>query len=150
VARLFIWTGIFWPEKKGVSMPARTSEHPTEAELEILNILWRRGPSTVRQVHEILQADRATRMTTTLKILQMMTEKGLTRRSDSRPQLYTAARAEAQTQSGLLNDLARKAFAGSVQKLTMRAVEEGGMTAEELKEIEKLINAHRKEKRGDK
>ena len=131
-------------------MPARTSEHPTEAELEILNILWRRGPSTVREVHEILQADRETRMTTTLKILQLMTVKGMTTRSDSRPQLYAAARAEAHTQSGLLNDLARKAFNGSVQKLMIRAVEEGGMNAEELQAIEKLISAHRKGKRGDK
>ena len=131
-------------------MPARISGHPTEAELEILTILWRRGPSSVRQVHEILQADRATAMTTTLKILQLMTEKGLTTRSDSRPQLYAASKAEAKTQAGLLNDLARKAFDGSVQKLMIRAVEEGGLNAEELKEIEILINAHRKGKRGDK
>ena len=131
-------------------MPARISGHPTEAELEILTILWRRGPSSVRQVHEILQADRATAMTTTLKILQLMTEKGLTTRSDSRPQLYAPSKAEAKTQAGLLNDLARKAFHGSVQKLMIRAVEEGGLNAEELKEIENLINAHRKGKRGDK
>src|SRR5687768_2770213 len=103
-------------------MPARTSAHPTEAELEILSILWRRGPSTVRDVHEVLQADRDTSMTTTLKILQVMTEKGLTSRSDSRPQLYRAAKAAEKTQAGLLKDLVRKAFDGSVRKLMIRAV----------------------------
>ena len=131
-------------------MPARTSDRPTEAELEILSILWRRGPSTVRDVHEILQADRKTAMTTTLKILQVMTEKGLTTRGDSRPQLYAAARPQKRTQAGLLKDLARKAFDGSVQKLMIRAVEEGDLNSEELAEIQKLINAHRKEKRGEK
>jgi BlaI family penicillinase repressor len=130
-------------------MPARASNYPTEAELEILSILWRRGPSSVRDVHEILQADRATGMTTTLKILQVMTEKGLTTRSDSRPQLYTAAKPEERTQAGLLKDFVRKAFDGSVQKLMIRAVEDGGLNADELKEIQKLIDTFRKEKRGN-
>src|SRR5437762_8535406 len=103
-------------------MPARTSIHPTEAELEILSVLWRRGPSTVRDVHEVLQADRDTGMTTTLKILQVMTEKGLTTRTRSRPQLYSAAKAEEKTQTGLLRELIRRAFDGSVRKLMIRAV----------------------------
>ena len=81
-------------------MPARTSTHPTEAELEVLAVLWRRGPSTVRDVHQVLQADRETGMTTTLKILQVMTAKGLATRSDSRPQVYSAAKPEEKTQAG--------------------------------------------------
>ena len=131
-------------------MPSRPSEHPTEAELEILSILWRRGPSTVRNVHEILQNDRTTSMTTTLKILQVMTEKGLASRSNSRPQLYNAAKPQAKTQSGLLKQLVRRAFDGSVRKLMLRAVEESTLSNEELSEIQKLIDARRKQKRGAK
>jgi len=131
-------------------MPARTSSTPTQAELEILAILWRRGPSTVRHVHEILQADRATAMTTTLKILQVMTEKGLTTRTDSRPQLYAPANPAERTQAGLLQDLVRKAFNGSTHKLMIRAVEEGDLNPAELDEIQKLINASRKANRGKK
>src|ERR1700704_6588640 len=102
-------------------MPTRSSTHPTEAELEVLSILWRRGPSTVRDVHEVLQADRDTSLTTTLKILQVMIEKGLTTRTDSRPQVYSAAKPEEKTQAGLLRDLVRRAFDGSVRKLMVRA-----------------------------
>src|SRR5688572_20666698 len=129
-------------------MPARTSAHPTQAELEILSILWRRGPSTVRDVHELLQADRDTSMTTTLKILQVMIEKGLATRTESRPQVYSAATPQEKTQAGLLKDLVHKAFGGSVRKLMVRAVEDGGLTVEELREIQNLIDTLRKEKRG--
>ena len=131
-------------------MPRRPSPHPTEAELEVLNVLWRDGPCTVRAVHETLQADRQTGLTTTLKILQVMTEKHLTVRSDSRPHLYTPAVPEEKTQAGLLNDLVRKAFDGSVRKLLIRAVEDATLDAEELREIQKLIGNIRKDKRGDK
>jgi BlaI family transcriptional regulator, penicillinase repressor len=131
-------------------MPSRTSAHPTQAELELLSILWRRGPSTVRHVHEILQADRHTSMTTTLKILQVMTEKGLATRTDSRPQVYSAAAPQEKTQAGLLRDLVYKAFGGSVRKLMVRAVEDGGLSGAELREIQKLIDTLRKEKRGGK
>jgi BlaI family transcriptional regulator, penicillinase repressor len=134
-------------------MPNRpsTSTSPTHAELEILAILWRRGPSTVRQVHEILQADRrATAMTTTLKILQLMTEKRLTTRSDSRPQLYAPAKPAARTQSSLLKDFVRKAFDGSVHKLMIRAVEDGNLKPEELDQIQQLIDKSRKPDRGEK
>jgi len=134
-------------------MPTRpSSTSPTQAELEILAILWRRGPSTVRQVHEILQADRrATAMTTTLKILQLMTDKRLTTRTDSRPQLYAPAKPAARTQSSLLKDFVRKAFDGSVHKLMIRAVEDGDLKPEELDEIQQLIdNARKPPTRGDK
>jgi BlaI family penicillinase repressor len=126
--------------------PSTKSPSPTQAELEILAILWRRGPSTVRQVHEILQADRrvATAMTTTLKILQLMTDKRLTTRTDSRPQLYAPAKPAARTQASLLKDFVRKAFDGSVHKLMIRAVEDGNLKPEELDEIQKLIDNARK------
>jgi predicted transcriptional regulator len=89
-------------------------------------------------------------MTTTLKILQVMTVKGLATRSDSRPQVYSAAKPEEKTQAGLLRDLVRKAFDGSVRKLMIRAVEDGGLSGDELKEIQKLIDSRRRERRGGK
>src|SRR3954471_16263 len=120
-------------------MPARTSANPTEAELEVLSVLWRRGPSTVRDVHEALQADRDTSLTTTLKILQVMTAKGLATRTDARPQVYSAAKPAEKTQAGLLRELVRRAFDGSVRKLMIRAVEDGELSGEELREIQRLI-----------
>lgn len=131
-------------------MALRNTANPTAAELEILSILWRRGPSSVRDVHESLQNNRDTGMTTTLKILQLMIEKGLVTRNDSRPQIYAAAIPQATTQAGLLKELVRKAFDGSVRKLMVRAVEDGGLNGEELKEIRKLINAVYQKERGDK
>ncbi len=131
-------------------MPTRPSRHPTEAELEALTVLWRRGPSTVRQVHEALQADRKTSLTTTLKTLQVMITKGSVVRSDERPHRYTPAKPEERTQVGLLKDLVQRAFDGSVQKMLIRAVEAGGMTEKELGEIRKVIDKLRKQKRGTK
>ena len=131
-------------------MPRRASPHPTEAELEVLNVLWQRGPSTVREVHETLQADRQTSMTTTLKILQVMTEKGLTVRDEERrPHRYSPSAPAERTQAGLLDDLVQRAFGGSVQKLLVRAVEAGDLTSDELREVRKLIDSVRKDQRGD-
>jgi len=130
-------------------MPRRSSPHPTEAELEILNVLWREGPSTVRQVHETLQADRQTSLTTTLKLLQVMTEKRLaTRDEEARPHRYSAAKPEKKTQAGLLDELARRAFGGSMRKLLVRAVEEGDLSEEELGDIRKLVDKVRNNQRG--
>ncbi len=131
-------------------MPRRPSTQPTEAELEVLAVLWREGPCTVRQVHEILQADRHTSMTTTLKVLQVATEKGLTVRNNTRPHLYTAAKSEEKTQVDLLDDLAKRAFRGSMEKLLIRAVSDAERSAAELEEVRKLIDSNRKNKRGDK
>jgi BlaI family transcriptional regulator, penicillinase repressor len=128
-------------------MPKRPSPYPTEAELEILNVLWRRGDQTVREVHEALQADRRTSLTTTLKLLQIMTEKGLVHASDTRPHRYTAAASEEKMQAGLLDDLVRRAFDGSASKLLVRAVEHGKLTPRELDEMQQLINMRRKEAR---
>ena len=128
-------------------MPRRAASQPTEAQLEILNILWHSGPSTVRRVHECLQADRKTGLTTTLKMLQVMAEKGLVVRDDDvRPQLYAPAKPKEETQAGLLSDLADRAFNGSVRRLLVRAVEEGDLTRAELDEIRALIDSVRKGK----
>ncbi len=129
-------------------MPRRSSAHPTEAELEVLSVLWRQGPATVRQVHQALQADRRTGLTTTLKMLQVMTQKGLVDCDDKRPHTYSPAVPQKQTQAGLVRDLARKAFDGSVGKLLVRAVEETELSGRELHEIQTLIDGVRKGKRG--
>jgi BlaI family transcriptional regulator, penicillinase repressor len=137
-------------KRKGSGMAKRSSSHPTGAELEILSVLWRRGSSTVRDVHEELQANRQTTLTTTLKILQVMTEKALVLCNNDRPHVYAAAVPQEQTQAGLLKDLTRRAFDGSVQKLLIRAVEDSRLSNEELQEIHNLIDTIRKSKRGDK
>lgn len=120
-------------------MPVRPSPHPTEAELEILQVLWDRGPSTVRQVHETLQANRKTRLTTTLKLIQMMVEKGQLIRSDERPAIFRPSVPQERTRAGLLEDLAQKAFGGSMQKLLVHAMKDADLSDEELSQLQKLI-----------
>ena len=129
------------------SLPA---PRPTDAELAILRVLWERGPSTVRQVHEILVARvGATAYTTALKLLQIMTEKGLVRRDDSdRSHVYAPRLTEEQTQRQLVRDLLDRAFGGSSSKLVMQALNARRATPEELGEIRKLIEA-RREARDD-
>jgi BlaI family transcriptional regulator, penicillinase repressor len=122
---------------------------PTDAELAILRVLWERGPSTVRQVHEVLNAKRPTAYTTALKLLQIMTEKGLVRRDESdRTHVYHPRSSEEQTQRQLVRDLLERAFGGSSSKLVMQALNAKRATAEELSEIRKLIEA-RREARDD-
>ena len=120
-------------------MPKRRSGHPTQAELEILNVLWRQGPGTVRSIHEALQADRRTALTTTLKIIQYMEAKGLVVRSDGRPATYSPGVTQEGTQAGLLSDLLERAFGGSVRKLLVRAVEDARLSDEDYAELRKLI-----------
>src|SRR5215470_186468 len=97
-----------------------TAPRPTPAELEILNVLWKSGPSTVREVHASLGEAKSTGYTTVLKLLQIMTEKGLVERDErQRAHVYTARLAEAQTQRQLVRDLLERAFGGSATKLVM-------------------------------
>ena len=98
-------------------MAKPTLPRPTDGELAILRVLWGRGPSTVRQVHEILSRDRPGAYTTTLKLLQIMTETGLVRRDDSdRSHVYQARMTEGQTQRQLVRDLLDRAFGGSLRQ----------------------------------
>lgn len=113
---------------------------PTAAELTLLNILWRLGPATVRQIHERLSESQNTGYTTVLKILQIMHEKSLVIRDESnRAHVYAPADSEVQTQSSLLKDLATKAFGGSTSKLVMRALDES-TSSEEIEDIRQLLN----------
>ncbi len=113
-------------------------------ELQILGVLWERGPSTVRQVHDALAAERETGYSTTLKMIQVMREKGLVTRDESvRPQLYRAAESQRHTQLRLVDDLAQKAFGGSAQRLVQRLLSAQRVSAEELAEIQRLIEQAR-------
>ena len=128
-------------------MARKQSPQPTDVELAILRVLWRLGPSTVREVYLALQSSRDTGYSTALKMMQIMLEKGLLRRDDSqRPQVYTPSQPEEQTQRQMVNDLLQKVFGGSARKLVLRAVESERVSAQELAEIRKLL----KQMEGDK
>ena len=119
----------------------RVVPRPTDAELEILNVLWQRGAATVREVHDELSARKPTVYTTVLKTLQIMTEKGLVERDESqRAHLYRARLAQDETQRQLLNDLLARAFDGSATKLVMQALSAKEASAEELTEIRALLD----------
>jgi predicted transcriptional regulator len=115
--------------------------NPTEGELAILRVLWARpGPTTVREVHEVLSRNKDTAYTTVLKMLTIMADKGLVRRDESeRSHTYLAAQAEPVVQASLLKDLMRRAFSGSAFKLVQRALDDDSATGEELEAISKMI-----------
>jgi len=122
-------------------MPKPTVPRPTDAELAILRVLWERGPSTVRQVHDTLGRERPTAYTTALKMLQIMTEKGLVSRDESdRTHVYQARLTEEQTQRQLVGDLLERAFGGSASKLVMQALASTRASQDELSEIRKMID----------
>lgn len=125
-------------------MSRRHAPRPTNAELAILRVLWDRGPSTVRQVHDVLVRERPTAYTTALKLLQIMTEKGLVHRNEAdRTHVYYAHLTQEQTQRQLVRDLLDRAFGGSATRLVMQALAARRATPEELTEIRKLIEAAR-------
>ena len=119
---------------------------PTDAELAILRVLWAKGPSTVRQVAEVMaDAGREIGYTTILKLLQIMTEKRLVVRDETaRTHIYAAAYTEDQTQRQMVTDLLDKVFDGSAAKLVMQALASKKTSPEELAEIRKLLK-----KRGE-
>lgn len=113
---------------------------PTEAELTLLNILWKIGPATVRQVHAAVSETQKTGYTTVLKILQIMHDKSLVIRDETnRAHVYAAANSETHTQSSLLKDLVTRAFGGSTSKLVMRALNEN-TSKQEIEDIRNLLN----------
>ena len=121
-------------------MTDRLPPRPTDAELSILNVLWRRGPSTVRDVHEELSAN-GTGYTTILKLLQIMTEKDLIVRDESeRAHIYESTYNEQRTQQQLLTDLVDRAFDGSAAKLVVQALSGRKANAAELDEIRRLLD----------
>ncbi len=132
----------------GVALRSRTlhmtserQKRPTDAQLSILTVLWESGPATVRQVHEGLPAQVRRGYTTTLKLMQIMTAQGLLSRDESqRSHIYSARRAEADTQDRLLEDLVDKAFRGSAARLALRALSQRRASSQELAEIRALLD----------
>ena len=127
-------------------MSKRRSRRPTDGELEILRVLWSPGPSTVREVHETLSASKGTSYNTTLKLMQIMHEKGMVTRDESRrPQVYRASLPEDQMQQRLLADLLQRAFGGSARKL-VAALTATDISEDELAQIKRLLDSLEEEK----
>ena len=114
---------------------------PTPAELEILRVLWQHGPRTVREVQEQLEQERPTGYTTVLKLLQIMTDKGLVRRDESaRAHVYAATAPEETTQKQLVRDLVDRAFGGSASQLVLHALSTRKSSKQELSQIRELLD----------
>lgn len=119
----------------------RDNRNPTDAELEILRVLWTHGPGTVRQIHEKLPGDPPRGYTTVLKLLQIMAEKGLVKRDETeRAHVYEACVGVEQTQRRLLTHLLDRAFEGSAGKLVLQALSAKPASPEELAEIRRLLD----------
>jgi predicted transcriptional regulator len=122
---------------------------PTDSELEILQLLWKKGPSTVREINDLLSndQDKSIGYTTTLKIMQIMFEKGLVKRDDSqRTHIYTAAVREGKIQSALLDRFLNAAYKGSASKLALQLLGNHETTPDELAAIKALIDQLEKDK----
>src|SRR5271157_776355 len=126
-------------------MSAKPNElpRPTDAELEILTVLWSLGPSTVRSVHETVTRRKPAQYTTVLKTLQIMAEKGLVRRDEKqRAHIYSASRPREWTQRQLAGDLLQRAFAGSAKSLLMGALSARKASREELAGLRRLLDEY--------
>ena len=120
---------------------ASKQHRPTKVELSILRVLWEKGPGSVREIQARLSIEKETGYTTALKMLQIMTEKGLVERDESvRPQIYRAKSSQDKTQKQLLHDLLQRAFGGSVKALVMQAISTKKSSPEDLEAIEKLLD----------
>jgi predicted transcriptional regulator len=118
---------------------------PTDAELEILTVLWSRGPSTVRGVHEAVAGRKPTQYTTVLKLMQIMAEKGLVKRDETeRAHVYEASRPMEWTQRQLAGDLLHRAFNGSARGLMLGALSARKASKTELAELRKLLDEYEK------
>jgi predicted transcriptional regulator len=115
---------------------------PTASELEVLQVIWQRGPSTVREVFLTLARDRDVGYSTVLKFMQIMTDKGsLLRDERVRPQVYRAAQPRQQVQRGMIRDLIARAFDGSSASLVLQALSDRPATAAERRKIRELLDA---------
>ena len=126
-----------------VNTAGMAAEHirPTKLELSILRVLWESGPRSVRDIQTILNESKPTGYTTVLKMLQIMTEKGLVERDETvRPQIYRARHSQDQTQKHLLRDLIQRAYGGSVKALVMHALGTRKASPADLEAIEKLLD----------
>src|SRR5215510_7157450 len=123
-----------------------STPRPTKSELAILRVLWDRGPLSVRDVQSVLSASKPTGYTTVLKLMQIMTDKGLVDRDDSvRPQLYRPRHKQSQTQKHLLRDFIDRAYGGSVKALVMHALSSKKPSPKDLEELEAMLDRFDKE-----
>ena len=122
-------------------MPEKTPPRPTDAELTLLRVLWQRGPSTVREIQQVLGDDAPVAGASVLKLLQIMTGKGLLdRNASARAHVYRARYSERTTQDQLANDLVDRAFGGSAARLALRALSARRCSPAELAEVQRMID----------
>lgn len=121
----------------------KSTPKPTVMELAILRVLWEHGPSTVRDVHEVLEGKRPTGYTTVLKLLQIMTAKGMVvRNEDARAHVYEARQPAENTKRQLVSDLVQRAFSGSASELMMHALSAKKTSRAEIDEIRRMLDDH--------
>ena len=126
------------------------SKQPTSGELEILNVLWEKQPATVREVFEIISTAKPVTYTTILKLMQIMTEKGLVERDEQgKAHLYRAKIAQTETQKGLVSELLEKVFRGSAMELMQHILDAKKTSPAEMKEIRKMIAKAEKEAKNE-
>ena len=124
-------------------MREATPQKPTAAELQILQVIWDRGPSTVREVHEALREEKALGYTTVLKLMQIMTTKGLVRRNeDQRAHVYEAQQPAEKTKRQLAADMLERVFDGSARELMLHALAAQRSTRQEIEELRNLLDEH--------
>jgi BlaI family penicillinase repressor len=126
----------------------RSPQKPTASELEILRVLWARGPSTVRDVHQALSANKSLGYTTVLKLLQIMTAKGIVRRNETqRAHVYEAGLPAEQTKRQLAGDILQRVFEGSASQLMMHALAGKRTSQQEIEEIRHLLDEYERKSR---
>jgi BlaI family transcriptional regulator, penicillinase repressor len=124
-------------------MKDASPQKPTAAELQILQVLWERGPSTVREVHDALQEEKALGYTTVLKLMQIMTTKGLVRRDENqRAHVYEAQQPAEKTKRQFAADMLERVFDGSARELMLHALASQRSTRQEIEELRSLLDEH--------
>ena len=124
-------------------MKDASPQKPTAAELQILQVLWKRGPSTVREVHDALQEEKALGYTTVLKLMQIMTTKGLVRRDENqRAHVYEAQQPAEKTKRQFAADMLERVFDGSARELMLHALASQRSTRQEIEELRNLLDEH--------
>jgi BlaI family penicillinase repressor len=129
-------------------MATISTRKPTSSELEILHVLWERGPSTVREVHQALYEKRPMGYTSVLKLMQIMTAKGTVRRNEEqRAHVYEAVQPEEKTKRDFAMDMLQRVFDGSASELMMHALAGRKASKEEIDEMRRLLNEHERKNR---
>lgn len=130
-------------------MVQQPPQKPTSSELEILRVLWTRGPSTVREVYQALSSRKSVGYTSVLKLLQIMAAKGSVRRNeDQRAHVYEAYLPAADTKRQFAGDVLQRVFEGSASQLMMHALAGRRMSREEIEQLRRLLNEHEKKLKG--